>query len=69
MRQEFLKCLTLKLKVMRKNYLLPNYFKRIGIVMFVPFLVLCIWLLAGPCEGDWFRINVPALFTLDLAQF
>ena len=68
MPQEFLKCLTLKLKVMRKNYLLPNYFKRIGMIMFLPFLVLCIWLLAGPCEGDWFRINVPALFTLNLAS-
>ena len=53
---------------MRKNYLLPNCFKRIGMIMFLPFFALCIWLLAGPCEGDWFRINVPALFTLDLAS-
>ena len=53
---------------MKQNYLLPNYFKRIGMIMFLPFLALCIWLLAGPCEGDWFKISVPALFTLDLAS-
>ena len=53
---------------MRKNYLLPNYFKRIGLIMFIPFLALCIWLLAGPGECNWFIINVPALFTLNLAN-
>ena len=53
---------------MRKNYLLPNCFKKIGMITFLPFLVLCIWLLVGPCEGDWFSIKVPALFTLDLAS-
>ena len=68
MQQEFLLCLTLKLKVMRKNYLLPNCFKRIGMIMFLPFFSSCIWLLAGPLECEWFKINVPALFTLDLAN-
>ena len=53
---------------MKQNYLLPHGFKRVGLIMLVPFLVACIWLLCGPCEGDWFIVNVPALFTLDLAS-
>ncbi len=53
---------------MKQNYLLPHGFKRVGLIMLVPFLVACIWLLCGPCEGDWFIVNVPALFTLDIAS-
>ena len=53
---------------MKKNYLLPHNFKLIGLIMLVPFLVVCILLLLGPCEGDWFLVNVPALLTLDLAS-
>ena len=52
---------------MKQNYLLPNGFKRVGLIMLLPFLAACIWLLCGPCEGDWFTVDVPALFTLDLA--
>lgn len=51
---------------MKKNYLLPHYFKKIGLAMLPPFLASCIWLLAGPCEGDWLAIRVPAILTLDL---
>ena len=53
---------------MKKNYLLPHNFKMIGLIMLVPFLAACIWLLLGPCEGDWFIVDVPALFTLDIAS-
>ena len=53
---------------MQQNYLLPCGFKRVGLVMLVPFLTACLWLLFGPCEGDWFTVDVPALFTLDLAS-
>ena len=53
---------------MKQNYLLPHGFKRVGLIMLVPFLVACIWLLCGPCEGDWFIVDVPALFTLDIAS-
>ena len=53
---------------MKKNYLLPHNFKMIGLIMLVPFLAACIWLLLGRCEGDWFIVDVPALFTLDLAS-
>ena len=53
---------------MKQNYLLPHGFKRVGLIMLVPFLVACIWLLCGPCEGDWFLVDVPALFTLDIAS-
>ena len=53
---------------MKKNYLLPHNFKLIGLIMLVPFLAASVWLLLGPCEGDWFTVKVPALFTLDLAS-
>ena len=53
---------------MKKNYLLPHNFKLIGLIMIVPFLAACIWLLLGPCECEWFTVKVPALFTLDLAS-
>ena len=53
---------------MKQNYLLPHGFKRVGLIMLVPFLAACIWLLLGPGEGDWFTVDVPALFTLNLAS-
>ncbi|MBR5199972.1 MAG: hypothetical protein IKW20_09160 [Bacteroidales bacterium] len=46
---------------MKQNYLLPHGFKRVGLIMLVPFLAACIWLLCGPCEGYWFTVDVPAL--------
>lgn len=58
--------LNIKTDFMKKNYLLPHNFKLIGLIMLVPFLVACIWLLLGPCECDWLLVNVPALLTLDL---
>lgn len=51
---------------MKKNYLLPHGFKMIGLIMLVPFLAACIWLLLGPCECDWVLVKAPALMTLDL---
>lgn len=51
---------------MKKNYLLPNVFKKIGMIMLVPFLAACIWLLLGPGECEWLSVKVPALLTLDL---
>ena len=66
MPKEFLISQTLKRFFMKKNYLLPHNFKLIGLIMLVPFLAACIWLLLGPGECDWFFINVPALFTIDI---
>ena len=68
MPKEFLISQTLKTDFMKKNYLLPHNFKLIGMIMLVPFLVACIWLLLGPGEAEWFTVNVPALFTLDIAS-
>ena len=51
---------------MKKNYLLPHAFKKIGLAMFVPFLAACVWLLLGPGECEWLSVKVPALLTLDL---
>ena len=51
---------------MKKNYLLPHAFKKIGLAMFVPFLAACVWLLLGPGECEWLSVKVPALFTIDI---
>lgn len=56
----------IKTNFMKKNYLLPHRFKLVGLIMLFPFLAACIWLLLGPCEGEWFKLTVPALYTLDL---
>ena len=66
MHWEFLILLNFKTDVMKKNYLLPNRFKRIGMVMFVPFFAACLWLLFGPGECSWFSLKVPALVSLSL---
>ena len=58
----------IKTDFMKKNYLLPHNFKMIGLIMLVPFLAACIWLLLGPCEAECFTVKVPALFTLDIAS-
>ena len=45
---------------MKKTYLLPCKFKRIGILMFIPFCALCLWcIISGELEFDYFHI--PAL--------
>lgn len=51
---------------MKKNYLLPNFFKKVGLVMFLPFCIACVWLLLGPGECDLILVDVPAFLTLDL---
>ncbi len=53
---------------MEKNYLLPNKFKRIGIVMFVPFCALCLWLLFTDLEFEHFHIPVLAICIDDLFE-
>ena len=66
MQQEFLISCISKRIFMKKNYLLPHKFKLIGLVMLVPFLTACIWLLLGPGECDLLFINVPVLVTIDI---
>lgn len=45
---------------MKKTYLLPCKFKRIGMLMFIPFCALCLWcIISGELEFDYFHI--PAL--------
>ena len=46
--------------------MLPHNFKLVGLIMLVPFLAACIWLLLGPCEGDWFIVDVPLSLRLIL---
>lgn len=52
---------------MKRNYLLPNLFKKIGICMFVPFCSVCLWLvLSGELELDCLSIPVPAISVVEL---
>ena len=46
---------------MKKNYLLPFGFKRIGMVMFIPFCALCLWLLLAEDGLEFNFFDVPAL--------
>lgn len=48
---------------MNKDFLLPYSFKKIGWIMFFPFLGVCMWLLLGPGECNCFDIPVFALFS------
>jgi hypothetical protein len=47
---------------MKSLYLLPNSFKKIGIILFIPFFVASILLLAGPGECEYFSIPVFSFF-------
>lgn len=45
---------------MKSTYLLPYKFKRIGMWMFIPFCVLCLWcIISGELEFDY--LQIPAL--------
>ena len=45
---------------MKSTYLLPYKFKRIGILMFIPFCILCLWcIISGELEFDY--LQIPAL--------
>ena len=45
---------------MNKSYLLPCKFKRIGMLMFIPFCALCLWcIISGELEFGY--LHIPAL--------
>lgn len=45
------------------SYLLPNRFKKVGQLMILPFMVVCLWLLLGPGECEYCNMPVFALFS------
>lgn len=56
--------------IMKKNYLLPYKFKKIGMALFLPFLTVCLWLLFAQdgLEFDYFQIPVLAVWLDDLGN-
>ena len=52
---------------MNKTYLLPCKFKRIGMLMFIPFCALCLWcIISGELEFDYFHISALAVCVEEL---
>ena len=47
---------------MRTNYLLPNYFKKIGWFLLIPGLILGVFYLIEQPEPEWLKLNVFAFF-------
>lgn len=44
--------------IMKRIFLLPNYFKRIGALLFLPFAVICILMLFGIGDDDSIKLPV-----------
>lgn len=45
------------------TFLLPNKFKRVGLIMFVPFSIICLWtLLSGELEFDFLHWPCVSMF-------
>lgn len=53
---------------MKNLYLLPNSFKKIGIILIIPFLTLCVFLLFGPGECDLISLPVCAIANSNLSH-
>lgn len=51
------------------SFLLPNKFKRIGLVMFVPFCLICLWtLLSGELEFNFLQWPCISLFSSEIGS-
>lgn len=53
---------------MKESYLLPNYFKKIGWILFLPFLTLGIFALFMDVESSWLNINVFAVWSQNIFE-
>jgi len=47
---------------MKLNYLFPHRFKRIGLMILVPFVLLGLYVVNNDIEPEVFDLNVPAIF-------
>lgn len=55
-------CLKFKFHTMKLNYLFPHRFKRIGLMILVPFVLLGFYVVNNDIEPEVFDLNVPAIF-------
>ena len=47
---------------MKLNYVFPHRFKRIGLMILIPFILFALYLVNDDVEPDIFDFNVPAIF-------
>ena len=47
---------------MKLNYLFPHRFKRIGLMILIPFILLGLYVVNYDIEPEIFDFNVPAVF-------
>ena len=55
-------CFEFKCYTMKLNYLFPHRFKRIGLMILVPFVLLGLYVVNNDIEPEVFDLNVPAIF-------
>lgn len=55
-------CFEFKFYTMKLNYLFPHRFKRIGLMILVPFVLLGFYVVNNDIEPEVFDLNVPAIF-------
>jgi len=48
--------------MMKLNYLFPHRFKRIGLMILIPFILLGLYVVNYDVEPEIFDVNVPAIF-------
>ena len=48
---------------MKANYLLPNYFKKIGWILFLPSLIFGVLTLIMDIESSWLNFNMFAIWS------
>lgn len=55
-------CFEFKFYTMKLNYLFPHRFKRIGLMILVPFVLIGFYVVNNDIEPEVFDLNVPAIF-------
>ncbi len=55
-------CVNIKFNIMKLNYLFPYRFKRIGLLILIPFVLLGLYVVNNDIEPEVFDLNVPAIF-------
>ena len=51
---------------MKLNYLFPHRFKRIGMILLIPFILIGIYVVQYDIEPEFFDLSVPSIFTEEI---
>ena len=57
-----------KSRSMKLNYLFPNRYKKIGLIILIPSLILGLIVVIYDLEPEMFDLNVPAVFVNDIFE-